>query len=440
MGQYLDLRRAVGAGNNVARELVLWIVYAALLSLCYKFVVGIWGYQGFNYSFDLVRLLFGGASIIFLAFFATTLAPVIRIFSGLAIGLILVPSVILFAFGDFSWGFFGLTVFSIFVTLVVAAVTPKRVLRSPKISSLLIVRVLTLISLINLVAIVAIGGFSNVNLDLFRVYEYRESVKEVLPGFFGYINAFTVRAALPFMLVLGLQEKNRVYVLLSLGMSFAFFALTANRLPLFQPILVATVFFATGRANYSSWLALGFCAISLVGLISFLFWDGGVPPEIATLSIYRGLFVPVLVNWQYIDYFGNYSKFFYWSESKVTLGLVAPADSLPMINVIGAEYWAGPHVAANAGLIGSGYGNAGVIGVLLYSIVFGLLLALLEGYAKRHGHKLVLSLLLVPLVIGLNTADFVTLFLSQGLGASLLMLMLLRVSDQRKNLPVHQKN
>lgn len=424
----LDLTREQRSDSARGASPLLWLGtlgYALGLGLCYPYVSELWNYQGFGSNLSIGKLIFSSFLLCTFLFFFPRIRMVARVAAAFNLGLVLVPSLILFSFNDLPWKFVVVTGMAVAILQATSVLAPAKRFKIISLSDAVIVRLLTAIAVINLLGIVYFAGFSRVNFDLFRVYDFREEAASVLPAIFGYLNAFTNRAAVPFILVLGLRDRKYKYVVLAFAIAVGFFAFTANRLPLFQPFLLVALYYLMAKKRFESWLMVSLLGIAFLGLVSFLL-SPGQAPTFGTLGVYRALLIPMLLDSQYIEYFGNYGDYFYWAGSKLSLGLVAAPDTLPMINLIGAEYWSSQYVTANVGWIGSGYGHAGIFGVILYSILFGLLLALIQGFAQQLGHRTTICLMALPIVVGLTSSDFVPLFLSQGMGAALIMLAALR--------------
>ena len=92
--------------------------------------------------------------------------------------------------------------------------------------------------------------------------------------------------------------------------------------------------------------------------------------------------------------------------------------------VIGSEYFSDPEMSANAGAIGSGFANAGLFGVALYSLSIGVLIGVLNVYGKRIGHATVAAVSFVVVFYVVTTTDLVTAFLTHGLLLLLIVLAL----------------
>jgi hypothetical protein len=142
----------------------------------------------------------------------------------------------------------------------------------------------------------------------------------------------------------------------------------------------------------------------------------------AGLFVNRALLVPSYLNSIYVDYFSHSEKY-YWASSKLSLGLVDSSRELSAPNLIGQQYFGNEEMSANTGWIGSGYANAGFGGVIIYSILIGMLFSFLDAYARKLGGRIVIALFIVPVITMITSADMTDMILTHGLVVALLILL-----------------
>jgi hypothetical protein len=131
------------------------------------------------------------------------------------------------------------------------------------------------------------------------------------------------------------------------------------------------------------------------------------------------------LNWAYYDFFSVH-PYTYWAESKFTLGLVASPYDLNIPYLIGREFFGDAEAHANTGWIGSGMANAGYFGIAFYSVLIGLLLSMLDAYAKKLGYSLLLAVFLISVMTATTSADLTTMLLTHGFLMLLLIVILLK--------------
>jgi len=418
-------RREIGS-LNTAYLMALYGIYFFILAFTYVAFVGeLWKYQGFRVDLSIGKSVVSVFSLFLTIKILTPKTRAANFFFQLGIVFVLAPSLVIFSSADLSWMYFFATALGFVVVWLVFKVVRVRLIRLPHVSQKNIIRFCLMVSLVTMGAIVGISGFRYVNFDIDQVYMFRSDARSSLPVFVTYLIQITSKVAIPFMIIISVWNRWWLYFAASLLASILIFALTSAKFALFLPFLALGVDYVMRRERSDVWFAAAACVVALISLLSF-FWSEDGAPFIGTMVSYRALIIPSWLNWNYIDYFSSVDSFYFWAESKISLGLVRNVHSLGMINLIGSEYWGSEDVTANTGWIGSGYGNGGFFGLVLYSVILGLLFSYLRECGKRHGDRLTTGLFLVPVFVAFTSSDLPPLFLTQGLFFSLLMITVMR--------------
>ncbi len=273
----------------------------------------------------------------------------------------------------------------------------------------------------------AFGGLQYFNLDIERVYEFRREAASSLPVIFGYLYSNVASVLVPLALVLSFKFRAYWLVLLALVCTVILFGMTHHKSVLFGPPAVALLYVFFTRMKKPEMIGLFFMAIPVICIAELLylrvFAHTDLPGYINSLLARRMLFVPAMLDTLYIDYFSLHEKY-YWSGSRLGSWAGENPHGVAAPFLIGSEYFSDDDMSANAGAIGGGYANAGLIGVAIYSTVSGLLVALLNAFGRRVGHALVTAVSLATVFNILTTTDLVTAFLTHGLVLLVLILAL----------------
>jgi hypothetical protein len=72
------------------------------------------------------------------------------------------------------------------------------------------------------------------------------------------------------------------------------------------------------------------------------------------------------------------------AESKLTFGLIEYPYELNSSHLIGYHYYNNVLTGANTGWLGSGYMHFGFAGMLIYAVIIGLLLGLVDMLCKKE--------------------------------------------------------
>ena len=136
----------------------------------------------------------------------------------------------------------------------------------------------------------------------------------------------------------------------------------------------------------------------------------------------RNLILPVYLNDEYLKYFSDLKL--YWANSKVSVGLIDIPLSLVQEDpstTIGYHVFGKTTTHANTGFIGTGYMNAGLIGILIYAVVIGLCCRVIDFYAQFRGTKTFATLICLPgFVTAISSSDLPTTLFSGGWGLAIL--------------------
>lgn len=271
----------------------------------------------------------------------------------------------------------------------------------------------------------AFGGLANFNLDIERVYEFRRDAASDLPAIFGYLYSNVASVLVPLALVLALKSNRYWLAALSLVSSVILFGMSHHKSVLFGPPTVAILYFFFQRTKHSYMIGAVMLAIPIIGLIELAILrniiHSGEAAYLNSLIVRRVIFVPSMLDGLYVDYFGVNAKY-YWSTSRIGSWASENSYSVTAPFVIGHEYFYDMDTSANTGVIGSGYANAGLFGVAIYSAAMGLLIALLNGYGRRIGHPFVAAASFATVFNILTSTDLITAVLTHGL---LLLVVLL---------------
>jgi len=293
---------------------------------------------------------------------------------------------------------------------------------------------MTAFSIFIILAIFLLGGWRNINFNIMAVYEFRGEVADNLPGIFGYINSIATKVFIPFAMVFAIQNRRWIGLMVLVGLSILFFALTSHKSPLFYPIVVV---FAYGIVQFRN--AQIFMLVSVLIIVFFSAIDtyafthdwGGYSGIFSSLFARRVILIPSLLNWFYVDFFEHASKI-NWANSKLTLGLMISPYDAAAPRIIGLEYFNREEMSANTGWIGSGYANAGIFGVITYSVLIGLLLSFLDAYANKLGVQVVTAMFTLSVFTLLTSTDLATMLITHGLVVSLFVLIITRPTVRDK--------
>ena len=269
------------------------------------------------------------------------------------------------------------------------------------------------------------GAVNNFNLDLSKVYDFREINAELTNlGFLAYLNSWVYQIFTVALMCYALLKKNYLFFgMLCLIQTF-FFGVNAHKSILFAPLMIYVIYFYFSSTRALSILPLLLCL--MVGIMLILsFYD---PISILpSMFIRRTFFVPAFLTFNYFEFFSNHS-FNYWSNSILK-------NFIPAIYPEGVSKEVGNYLGsgtnANNGFISSGYAQLGYLGVLIYVSIFSYILKFCDYLSVQIGSNwFSICLLIIPIRNVFLSSDLLTTLLTHGLLISILVLILVRAPNE----------
>ncbi len=268
------------------------------------------------------------------------------------------------------------------------------------------------------------------NFDLRKVYDFRDLAGEVTnQGLFSYINKWAFKLLGPLLIVLFLFKKNYFLVIALVCLHLFWFSVSAHKSVLFYPFVTLFIYVIY---NSSAWKKIGIIPMALsivvsISLLTYLIFDYGF---LASLFVRRVFFVQPYLAFEYYRFFDE-NGFLFWSY-KTSLLASYPYDVVPS-RVIG-EYLGNPDTNANNSFFSTGYMNAGLVGMLVYSFVFSVILIILDKL-YRSGVPLwaIVGITVNTMHSIIKSADLITGIVTHGLGLTIVMLYLLSTYFYRRS-------
>ena len=273
------------------------------------------------------------------------------------------------------------------------------------------------------------GGLNYFNFDLTRVYEFRSDASEAIDrGLFAYLNSWGSKVFNVFLLAYGLYKRSFPLIAATLVVQAFFFGISAQKAVVFYPALVIGVWYYFRRGTSFSPVLAGLIAVVFV---SGFFWIVLGMDFMVSLLVRRLFFSLALNIYDYFDYFGS-NEFVYWSNSIARSFIEYPYPENPA-DWIGIVRGTDDHV--NTSFLANGYMHAGLIGLLVYCFLAGLLLRLIDSLAASGLPMwFVVAVTIVPMFQLITASDLPTALLTKGLGVSLFLVFLVRIPVRRRDL------
>jgi len=271
------------------------------------------------------------------------------------------------------------------------------------------------------------GGLRYFNLNITRVYEFRSLAASEIPAFFGYISSSVSSVIIPTALIISINFKRYRSSLFIVLLSVILFGMDHHKTTLFVPFILVMLYIFFVYSKQTSAIGIIFILITLFCISEFVYMryiiDSDGIAYINSYIIRRVIFTPAMLDSIFVNFFSSNEKY-YWATSRFGSWAMESPYPVTAPYLIGEKYFSDPSMGANTGMIGSGFSNAGLYGVFLYSMVVGMLISSLNVYGKRIGHATVAAVSLVSVFYVVTTTDLTTAILSHGLLLLLVMLSL----------------
>ncbi|MCU4377715.1 O-antigen polymerase [Acinetobacter haemolyticus] len=267
------------------------------------------------------------------------------------------------------------------------------------------------------------GAVSNFNLDVSKVYDYRDVNAELTNfGIFSYLNSWVSKVFSLSIMAYFLLKKNYYYFIFFLAIQIFFFGVSAHKSVLFSPLIIIGIYFYLSRTKSLATFPLGFSILISLCLATFYIYNDIV---LSSIFIRRMFFIPSYLSFEYFNFFQD-GRFAWWTNSFSFLGAPVYPEGIPQTvgNYLSIDE---DGARANNGFISSGFAQAGFIGVTLYTLLLVFILKIIDSFSKSVGHSwFALCILIVPLRSLLISSDLLTVLLTHGLIVAIFLLFLLR--------------
>lgn len=402
------------------------LIFFGALSLSFWHLSSEFSYQFFALQPQILSAIVSIAILMSIAFFVKHSISAANFSIFVYVYSVIIPGLVWYTLGEGE-------IFQIFIIIVVFAILRCLVnfkIKRPvygRLNAKGIIAIVILLSLfIALWALVATRG--TLNFKMYDVYLYRRDAIENFPGIFSYLWPQVTNALIPLAISVSLYKKWWTSFYILVAISIALFASLHHKAMLLTPFILAGIYYAQGSSQGLRPIIVAFCAFAIIAAaeaVSYEYMD--MPTRtglINVLLVRRIFFVPVQLDALYLEYFSN-NPLFYWASSKISFGLIDTNYDATAPFLIGSVFFGREGMSANSGLIASGYANAGIIGILIYTFLLSICIAILDSHGRAIGHRIVITSCLTLVHTIMTSSDIFTVLLTGGLGTLLIALSLM---------------
>ena len=264
-------------------------------------------------------------------------------------------------------------------------------------------------------------GFSNINFDLTKEYQFRPIISEKLSGYgLPYFTAWMPAFLGPLILSISLIKRRYFLFIFITLMHIFWFGITSHKTPMFIPFLVLGIWYWFKKRNESWFIPMGAAILMLSTLFIYFLYDFGLP---ASLMNRRVFMIPAKLTFDYYVFFENNNLL--WSNSFLSNFLNYPyEDAYP--HIIGNFNGTGDY--ANVGFVATGFMHAGLLGLFLYVLIYTIILKIVDSISLNNLPTwFAICCLVMPINIIITSGDLLTAMLTHGLVVAIFLLYLSRI-------------
>jgi len=253
-------------------------------------------------------------------------------------------------------------------------------------------------------------GFALVNFDVTAVYDVRWEINELLAGPVAYLVEWSKNVFLPGLLSLALWRRSWLLAGVTLVFFIIFFGITSAKAVLFYPVLMLLIYAGVRLRNLAMFITSSI--ISVIGIAWLLTLQIGQNFLSSTLLL-RSFSVPTFDSFRYFEYFENMDKMYFRNTLLGAPFRTAESDAIAL--TIGQNTWGyGSEVQANVGVFATAYMHLGWYGMILFPIIVGGCLRLLD---KLSAERIPVDItIMLTSIVGMQflSGDLTTVLLTGG--------------------------
>lgn len=409
--------------------LIVIVLYFLFVSVFSKVVVSVYSFGGFTQVEEINHFYSLLALMLFALIIPLKINSTLDLFLILSYLFLLLPSAVLKSMQGSSEDSMMVIFFGVLLVVVVHGIVGKTIVRKLNTAQLKKINIpesnakILIISVISVLLLLAITVGFRMSISFMDIYDYRFDINDRIKFPLNYLLPLAAGPVTAFLVGYYCDKRQFMPVTLIIILSILFFGFSSHKSFMFTPLLTVFVFLIINtKADLfklmSLFLGLG-CLIVLN--VQGLFAD-----LMGSTFANRVLFIPAHIHYAFMDEFKNL-EFMFWSESRITLGLIESPLSIGSVNHIAEKMTGNSEIGANVGWIANGYMNLGVFGVLIYSLVISFLLILIDIMANKIGGAVIISSFAVPIFMLITSSDLLTLMLTGGVLPMLLILKVMMV-------------
>jgi hypothetical protein len=278
-------------------------------------------------------------------------------------------------------------------------------------------------------------GFSFKLIGLSEVYDVRGDYRETLAStsaLVAYGIAWQANVINPLLISQGLVSKNLFNLLFGIFGQLLIFSITGFKSVLFSSLFILAILFALKNRGKIFGLLIITGTVGLVlitSTVAIVFQNG----YLSSLLVRRLIITPGLLTGYYYDFFSSHSKTMLGHS--IFKGFIDYPYSLDPPFLIGQVYFNSAAKSANANIWADSFANFGFIGIILFTLLLGMILWLYDSLTVSIDYRVACLMLGIP-AISLSNSALLTSMLTHGIMLAVLLVYLM----PKKGIAIKESN
>ncbi len=238
-------------------------------------------------------------------------------------------------------------------------------------------------------------------LNIYTVYEYRDSGAFQTSKYMQYMLDWTTKVFLPFGVAKALADRRYGAAGLVMGVLLLIYLYTGQKSFLFAiPLILVCALWARRKHFYRELFLTGCGGFSVLTLLAYSTKPGSLWYYIYALFGNRLLLLSAQAKFFYYDYFSTHDKLgLYGVFPRWIIHIPSRYDTVSYTNEIGAIYHGAPDEWLNTGFFAEGHMRFGLFATIPMLLLFALLLKQMDRFQDRAGYPLAVGLFVYPVQV-----------------------------------------
>lgn len=406
-------------------NLLYYAAYKILLDILYIYCVSpTYSYMGLTLDINFVKIIASNFFLLLISLFISkSNQKVSHMIIQLHFIIMIIPILSLYPLANLSTRFMLMIIICFLLQIALIKLLPQVKIKKIKHGKYILYPLIGILSLVTFTYLLITQPINIKALSFSDIYSIRAE-QSINHNIMKYLIVWQYRIINPFIIVICYLKKRYVRMVAIIFLQLILYLMYPHKEVVLAIGLLLIVLFALERKfNFNKIFILVFSLLNLLGAALYSLID-----YLMLFAIFpvRMLNLPAKIKFEHYDFFSVNDKLFY-SEGMIgkLLGLDYPYSvaSGVLINPRGGN--------SNTGYIAYAYDNSGFIGMILMSIVFVIVIKIIDSISVGENKGIIFSLFVYPMII-LNDGDLLTMLLTGGVLLLIFIIFLYKNIDGRE--------